>query len=75
MATACSRQCPGRVRFLGFRRDVPALLAASDLLDCGLKGGRCLSLAALAALSPARQRNLLRYWLAGNALPLPSLRR
>jgi tRNA(Ile)-lysidine synthase len=46
-------------------------VAAVDLGDCGLKDGRCLSLASLAGLSAARQRNLLRYWIAAQRLPLP----
>ncbi len=46
-------------------------LAALDLGDCGLKDGRCLSLASLGELSAARQRNLLRYWIAARHLPLP----
>ncbi len=46
-------------------------LAAMDLGDCGLKDARCLSLVSLAALSPTRQRNLLRYWIAARRLPLP----
>ncbi len=46
-------------------------LGALDLGDCSLKNGRCLSLASLAELSPARQRNLIRYWIVANRLPLP----
>jgi tRNA(Ile)-lysidine synthase len=46
-------------------------LAAMDFGDSGLKDARCLSLASLAELSPARQRNLIRYWIAANGLPLP----
>jgi len=46
-------------------------LAAMDLGDCSLKDARCLSLASLAELSPARQRNLLRNWIATHRLPLP----
>ena len=46
-------------------------LATVDLGDCGLKNGRCLSLISLAELSPARQRNLLRYWITARHLSLP----
>lgn len=35
-------------------------------------GGYCLSCRALNALSTARQRNVLRYWMSSCALPVPS---
>jgi tRNA(Ile)-lysidine synthase len=46
-------------------------VARQDFDVCALSSGRCLSRSALAELSPARARNLLRYWTAVNALPLP----
>jgi len=46
-------------------------LGAVDLRDCSIKDDRCLSVETLLELSPARQRNLIRYWLAARALPLP----
>lgn len=48
-------------------------LAAMDCATCASIGRSCLSLSRLSALSAARQRNLLRYWVEHNALPLPSL--
>jgi len=44
-------------------------LAAQDLAQVAGEG--CLALARLAALSPARQRNLLRYWLRRHGLTMP----
>jgi len=47
-------------------------LAAQDYRHCQGESPDCLQLAPLQALSPPRQRNLLRYWLAGVLqLPLP----
>ncbi len=47
-------------------------LAAQDYAPCQGEHADCLRLAPLQALSPARQRNLLRYWLASvRQLPLP----
>ncbi|MDY6978260.1 MAG: tRNA lysidine(34) synthetase TilS [Pseudomonadota bacterium] len=47
-------------------------LAAQDYILCQSEHAECLRLAPLQALSPARQRNLLRYWLASvRQLPLP----
>jgi tRNA(Ile)-lysidine synthase len=47
-------------------------LAREDMQGCARRAGRCLSRRALAALSVARQRNLLRHWIAANGLRLPS---
>jgi tRNA(Ile)-lysidine synthase len=47
-------------------------LARQDFNACAIGAGRWLSRSALAGLSPARQRNLLRYWVGLNALPLPA---
>ncbi len=46
-------------------------LAALDLSDCSPGEARSLSVNPLADLSPARQRNLIRYWIARRRLPLP----
>ncbi|MGM0679366.1 MAG: tRNA lysidine(34) synthetase TilS, partial [Pseudomonadota bacterium] len=47
-------------------------LAAQDYANCHGEHAGCLCLAPLQALSLARQRNLLRYWLASvRQLPLP----
>ncbi len=45
-------------------------LAALDFARAGR--GEALGTAELMALTPARQRNLLRHWLTGRALPMPS---
>lgn len=45
-------------------------LAEQDLQHCSADG-RSLSIAALAALDGARQRNVLRYWLKGLGFKLP----
>jgi len=45
-------------------------LAAADL--AAARRGAALDLSAYGALSPARQRNLLRHWLESQRLPLPS---
>jgi tRNA(Ile)-lysidine synthase len=47
-------------------------LAALDYRVCCRSESACLSVSALHGLSPARQRNLLRYWLEQAGLPLPS---
>ena len=47
-------------------------LAALDYRACCRSESGCLSVSALLCLSPARQRNLLRYWLEQAGLPLPS---
>ena len=47
-------------------------LAALDYPACCGSNPACLSVPALHDLSPARQRNLLRYWLEQSGLPLPS---
>lgn len=47
-------------------------LAAEDLSRAGGGGpGGSLAVAELGALSPARQRNLLRHWIAARGAPLP----
>ena len=47
-------------------------LAALDYPACRRSEPACLSVSALRGLPPARQRNLLRYWLEQAGLPLPS---
>lgn len=47
-------------------------LAALDYPACCCSDSACLSVSAVRVLSPARQRNLLRYWLEQAGLPLPS---
>lgn len=50
-------------------------LAALDYAHCRDEQEDCLQLAPLQALSPPRQRNLLRYWLAERlSLPVPDSR-
>lgn len=44
-------------------------LAAADLRSAAV--GEALSVVLLAALSPARQRNLVRFWLRQHGLPVP----
>jgi tRNA(Ile)-lysidine synthase len=46
-------------------------LAAIDVQQCGVPQSRCLSVPATQALSPARQRNLLRYWLRERGFSVP----
>jgi tRNA(Ile)-lysidine synthase len=46
-------------------------LARQDLAACAPGGGRWLSRTALAGLSAARQRNLLRHWITLAGYPLP----
>jgi tRNA(Ile)-lysidine synthase len=46
-------------------------LAAADLARSGGSRPGTLSVAALGQLTPARRRNLLRYWVRGQGLPLP----
>ena len=46
-------------------------LGEEDLRRCRSERPDCLSLSALAGLSPARQRNLVRYWIQQQGLPLP----
>ncbi|MCO6411114.1 MAG: tRNA lysidine(34) synthetase TilS, partial [Thiogranum sp.] len=52
--------------------EIANALAALDCESCVSIDRRCLSMSRLCALSAARQRNLLRYWIEHNALPLPS---
>lgn len=62
-------------RAAGHYRDAAALLdetAAADLTAAGVDGGRCLDIRAVAALTPARRRNVLRYWLRERGLPAPA---
>jgi tRNA(Ile)-lysidine synthase len=47
-------------------------LAAMDYPHCRLADSNCLSVTALARLSPARQRNLMRHWISVGGLPAPS---
>ncbi|WP_231971497.1 tRNA lysidine(34) synthetase TilS [Thiohalobacter thiocyanaticus] len=47
-------------------------LAISDLLQVGGRGPATLSVAALLHYTPPRRRNLLRYWLHGLGLLMPS---
>jgi len=47
-------------------------LAALDYRACRRSDCACLSVSALQGLTPARQRNLLRYWIEQAGLPLPS---
>ena len=49
-------------------------LAAIDLAHCRQGGGQGVPVNRLGTLSPARQRNLLRHWVEGEGLPLPSER-
>jgi len=63
-------------------RSAAHLAEASDLLDELAQGdlgaaaaGDCISVAALAELSSARRRNLLRYWIRRRGLPLPGTAR
>lgn len=53
--------------------ELAGALAVLDYRDCRHSDSACLSISALQGLSPARQRNLLRYWLELAGLPLPSL--
>jgi tRNA(Ile)-lysidine synthase len=52
--------------------ELAALQAATDLAS--VRQGLTLPVAALGRLSEVRQRAVLRAWLAGNGLPLPSAR-
>lgn len=52
--------------------ELAQVLAALDYPACRRSNSTCLSISALHTLSPARQRNLLRYWLERAGLPLPS---
>ncbi|MEA2081021.1 MAG: tRNA lysidine(34) synthetase TilS, partial [Pseudomonadota bacterium] len=47
-------------------------LAALDYRVCWRSDSGCLSVSVLQGLPPARQRNLIRYWLEQAGLPLPS---
>jgi tRNA(Ile)-lysidine synthase len=67
---ACSRTL---ARSASLSADAASLLdqlAAQDMLTLTLDEG--LSVARLQALEPNRQRNVLRFWCASNAMPLPS---
>ena len=62
-------------RAAGLQADQLELANALGVLDyavCSRPDSTCLSISALRGLSPARQRNLLRYWLERAGLPLPS---
>ena len=64
----------GRIRrSAGLARDAAGLLAELAAADCERLGDRAdrLSIAGLLALSPARQRNVLRHAIGELALPLP----
>ena len=50
------------------------LLATGEVADDWLRCWPSLDMASLAALSPARQKNLLRYWLHSHAVRLPDQR-
>ncbi|MDT8387625.1 MAG: tRNA lysidine(34) synthetase TilS [Thiogranum sp.] len=52
--------------------EIAAALADSDYASCRDARRDCLNVTALTALSVARQRNLLRYWIKSNDLPVPS---
>lgn len=52
--------------------ELAAALGSIDYTACGSERSDCLPCAPLLALDAARVRNLLRYWIALNALPLPS---
>ncbi len=47
-------------------------LAQVDYARCAVASSPAVSVAALRALGPSRQRNLLRYWLAQQGLPAPA---
>jgi len=49
-------------------------LAGQDLVTVSEPGEACLSIPALLALTPSRQRNLLRYWLRCLGLSIPDSR-
>ncbi len=49
-----------------------AELAAQDLAFIASQGGGCVSVERLQALSVARQKNALRYWILQRDLPVPS---
>jgi tRNA(Ile)-lysidine synthase len=50
-------------------------LAEQDLQTIGSESGQCLRVSGLLEYSAARQRNVLRYWLRQQQLPLPSRRK
>ena len=47
-------------------------LAVMDWQQCKSKNQQCLTITKLQQLNPARQKNLLRYWLDKKNFPLPS---
>lgn len=49
-------------------------MAAADLLGCGDEAAARLKLGPLLLLSPARQANVIRYWLRSLKLPVPDSR-
>ncbi len=58
---------------LGEALDLLEEQAVVDLRTCGVD--RCVRIEMLRALTPARRRNVLRFWLRLRGLPLPSTRK
>lgn len=68
-ATTLTRSAAHLAEAQGLLDDLAAL-DARGLVEAG-----CLSVAGMKGLEPARQRNLLRWWIHSSGLPLPSTRR
>jgi tRNA(Ile)-lysidine synthase len=68
---AASRAMARSAAHLAEAKELLEELAAADLARSGGSRPGTLSVAALGQLTPARRRNLLRYWVRGQGLPLP----
>jgi len=68
---AAARVATRSAAHLGEAKALLEEIAALDLAALLAPGGQALNLAALAALSAARQRNVLRHWLARRGLTVP----